>query len=297
MAWLQLILESDSDGARLASELLEQFGAISVSLSALDTHLIVERYPDQEEELWDHTRITALLHEDTDLDVLLATLRKRLGAAPLSNQKVTLLPDRDWIKEYQQSHGPKIFGNKLCICPGWYSPPENIDHILMLDPGLAFGTGSHETTGLCLDWLVTNDINGKQVMDYGCGSGILAIAAVLLGANHAWALDIDTQALQSATVNAERNQLSDKLTIDLPGNIKLPEVDILLANILLNPLQELAAQFAELLSAGGNIVLSGILAGQAEECLVTYETWFNMDAPVYRREWALLTGRRNDSTT
>ena len=194
MAWLQLILESDSDGARQASELLEQFGAISVSLSALNKQLIIEKSPDQEEELWDHTQITALLYEETDLDVLLASLRKRLGPSLVGNQKITLLPDKDWVKEYQHSHGPRIFGNKLCVCPGWYTPPENIDHVLMLDPGLAFGTGSHETTGLCLDWLVINDIKAKQVIDYGCGSGILAIAAVLLGANHAWALDVDTQA-------------------------------------------------------------------------------------------------------
>lgn len=297
MAWLQLILESDSNGARQASELLEQFGAISVSLSALNEQLIVGRCPDQKEELWDHTQVIALLYEETDLDVLLASLRKRLGPSLLGNQKITLLPDKDWVNEYQQSHGPRIFGNKLCICPGWYTPPDNIDHILTLDPGLAFGTGSHETTGLCLDWLVTNDIKDKQVIDYGCGSGILAIAAVLLGATHAWALDIDMQALQSVAANAEKNQISDKLTIGLPDHIKLPAIDILLANILMNPLQELAARFAELLLPGGNIVLSGILASQAEECLATYKTWFSMDAPVFRREWALLTGRRNRVTT
>lgn len=297
MAWLQLVLESDSNGAREASELLEQFGAISVSLSAINKQLIVEQHPDQEEALWDHTQITALLYEETDLDVLLASLRNRLGHSLLHNQKITLLPDKDWVSEYQQSHGPRIFGNKLCICPGWHTPPDNVDHILMLDPGLAFGTGSHETTGLCLDWLVTNEIKDKRVIDYGCGTGILAIAAVLLGANHAWALDIDTQALQSATANAGKNQVSEKLTIGLPDIIKLPACDILLANILMNPLLDQVAQFAELILPGGDIVLSGILASQVEECLATYTSWFNMDAPVFRQEWALLTGRRNCLTT
>jgi ribosomal protein L11 methyltransferase len=292
MAWLQLILESDSTGARQASELLEQFGAIAVSLSALDQQLIVEQHPDQQEELWEHTQVTALLHEDIDLDVLLASLRKRLGPAPLSRQKINLLPDKDWVMAYQQSNGPRIFGNTLCICPGWHTPPAHVDHILNLDPGLAFGTGSHETTGLCLDWLVKNDIKGKRVIDYGCGSGILALAAVLLGASHAWAIDNDPQALQSATANAARNHVSDKLTIAPPDEFLLPAVDVLLANILLNPLQELAARIAELVLPGGSIVLSGILAIQADDCLATYQTWFNMDAPVFEREWALLTGIR-----
>jgi len=295
MAWLQLTLESDSEGARQASELLELFGAISVSLSAVNKQLLIEQHPDQQQELWDQTQVTALLHKDTDLDVLLASLRKRLGPAPLGNQKIALLPDKDWVREYQLSQGPRLFGNRLCVCPGWCIPPDNIDYVLLLDPGLAFGSGSHVTTGLCLDWLVATNIEGKLVIDYGCGSGILAIAAALLGARHAWALDIDPQALQAATANADRNRVSDKLTIDLPDKNNLPVVDILLANILLQPLQELAARFAALVLPDGNIVLSGILASQAEECLATYATWFNMAAPVFQREWALLTGRRNCS--
>ena len=295
MAWLQLVLESDNCGARQASELLERFGAISVSFSAINDQLIVGQDTDKGEGLWDQTRLTALLHEDTDLDVLLASLRKQLGTALLANGKITLLPDRDWVSEYQQSRGPVIFGNKLCICPGWHRPPGNVECILKLDPGLAFGTGSHETTGLCLDWLVANDIKGKQVIDYGCGSGILAIAAALLGADHAWALDIDPQAVQSATANAENNQVADKLTIAGPDDADLQPVDILVANILLNPLQELAARFAGLVSPNGKIVLSGILSHQVEECLAAYEPWFNMDAPVFRREWAMITGNRNGS--
>jgi len=292
MAWLQLTLESDSAGALLASELLEQFGAISVSLSALNRQILVEHRPDQPLELWQHTQVTALLHEDIDLDILLASLRKRLGSAPLSGHKINLLRDRDWVMEYQQSSGPKIFGDKLCICPGWHTPPAHVDHILNLDPGLAFGTGSHETTGLCLDWLIANDIRGKRAIDYGCGSGILGLAAVLLGASHVWAIDIDPQALQSTTTNAARNQVSDKVTVAPADKVSLPAADVLLANILLNPLQELAVRFAELVLPGGHIVLSGILATQAEDCLATYKTWFNMDTPVFKREWALLTGKR-----
>ena len=270
----------------------------SVSLSASDRQLIIGQFPDpdQEEQLWDHTQVTALLHEDTDLDVMLASLRKRLGPLLSGKVKISPLPDRDWVREYQDSHGPRIFGDKLCVCPGWHIPPDNIENILMLDPGLAFGTGSHETTGLCLDWMVANSIKGKQVIDYGCGSGILAIAAVMLGADHAWALDIDPQALQSASVNAENNQVADKLTIAMPDEVIVPPVDILIANILLNPLQELAERFAELLLPGGNIVLSGILANQAEECLVAYKPWFNMGPPEFKREWAMITGFRNETT-
>jgi ribosomal protein L11 methyltransferase len=292
MVWFQFILESNSEGAELATELFEQFGAISVSLTAANEQLIIEQNPSQPEEFWERTQLTALLHEDTDLDVLLSSLRNRLGVELIKNHEVKLLPDKDWTREYEKSHGPKIYGDKLCICPGWHTPPANIEYVLNLEPGLAFGTGSHETTGLCLDWLVTNDIRDKRVIDYGCGSGILALSAIILGSKHVWAIDIDPQAINSTTTNAQRNHLEKKLTVNFPEKSKLPVVEILVANILLNPLKELAPRFADLLVSDGIIVLSGILAVQAEECLAAYQSWFTMNTPVYKREWALLTGNR-----
>ena len=292
MAWLQLTFESNRESANTLSELLEQFGAVSVSLSASSNELLFGQGSSKSEDLWEQTRVTALLHEDTDLDTLIVVARNRVGADQIRQHQIELIEDKDWVSEYQQTHGPRIFGDQLCICPGWCTPPDHIPNILMLDPGLAFGTGTHDTTGMCLDWLVDHDVCGKQVIDYGCGSGVLALAALKLGAAHAWAVDIDAQALEATRVNADRNQLSDQITIMHPDAIELPVVDMLLANVLLNPLKILATKFAGLVSADGVVVISGILATQAEECLAAYQSWFNMQTPVFRREWALLEGTR-----
>jgi len=292
MAWLQLTFESNRESANTLSELLEQFGAVSVSLSASSNELLFGQGSSKSEDLWEQTRVTALLHEDTDLDTLIVVARNRVGADQIRQHQIELIEDRDWVSEYQQTHGPRIFGDQLCICPGWCTPPDHIPNILMLDPGLAFGTGTHDTTGMCLDWLVDHDVCGKQVIDYGCGSGVLALAALKLGAAHAWAVDIDAQALEATRANADRNQLSDQITIMHPDAIELPVVDMLLANVLLNPLKILATKFAGLVSADGVVVISGILATQAEECLAAYQSWFNMQTPVFRREWALLEGTR-----
>ncbi|OGT66085.1 MAG: ribosomal protein L11 methyltransferase [Gammaproteobacteria bacterium RIFCSPLOWO2_02_FULL_47_50] len=292
MAWLQLTFESNRESANTLSELLEKFGAVSVSLSASSNELLFGQGSSKSEDLWEQTRVTALLHEDTDLDTLIVVARNRVGADQIRQHQIELIEDRDWVSEYQQTHGPRIFGDQLCICPGWCTPPDHIPNILMLDPGLAFGTGTHDTTGMCLDWLVDHDVCGKQVIDYGCGSGVLALAALKLGAAHAWAVDIDAQALEATRANADRNQLSDQITIMHPDAIELPVVDMLLANVLLNPLKILATKFAGLVSADGVVVISGILATQAEECLAAYQSWFNMQTPVFRREWALLEGTR-----
>lgn len=295
MAWLQLSLESNRVDAEKLSELLEQFGAISISLSAISDELLFDQEPETE-QLWEGTRVTALLHEDTDLDTLLVTLNKRAGNNHILRHQIELLPDKDWVSDFQNSHGIRLFSDKLCICPGWCSPPENISNVLMLDPGLAFGTGTHDTTSMCLEWLVENDVKGKTIIDYGCGSGILALAALKLGASRAYAIDIDPQALEATRANAVKNQLIDHITISLPGEFDLKPSDILLANVLLNPLKDLAPLFAGLLHTKGKIVLSGILSVQAEECLVTYQPWFNMKSPVYQREWAMLEGVRRQNS-
>jgi ribosomal protein L11 methyltransferase len=295
MAWLQLTFECNRESAKTLAELLEQFGAASVSLSAVSNEMLFGQCEPVSEELWERTRVTALLDDDSDLDTLLVVVRDRIGADHIKQHHIELIEDKDWVGEYQHTHGPKIFGDRFCICPGWCTPPENIPNVLMLDPGLAFGTGTHETTAMCLDWLIEHDIKNKQVIDYGCGSGILALAALKLGAAHAWAVDIDPQALDAAKANVERNQLSDRITIMHPDEGLLPASDVLLANVLLNPLKDLATKFAGLVSPGGNVVLSGILSTQAEECLAAYQSWFNMQTPVYQREWALLEGTRTQA--
>ncbi len=292
MSWLQLILESDLESAEQLSELLEQFGAVSVSMSAVSDEKIFGQAIEKDPVLWQQTRIVALLHEDTDLDTLLVCLRNRVGADRIGKHEISILEDRDWVNEFRSGHGVKIFADRLCVCPSWCElPPDDIAHII-LDPGLAFGTGTHETTAACLEWLASNDIKNKSVIDFGCGSGILALAAVKLGAEKVYAVDIDPQALQATKENAKRNGIINHLVIAHPDEMQLPVVDVLIANVLLNPLLELANHFSELVQPCGDLVLSGLLSTQAEECLVAYQSWFNMDKPVFKQEWALLHGTR-----
>ena len=292
MSWLQLTLESDLGSAEQLSELLEQFGAISVSLTAMSDEKIFGQAIEKDPVLWQQTRVIALLHEDTDLDTLLVCLRNRVGEGKISKHEISMLQDRDWVNEFKSAHGVKIFADNLCVCPSWCElPRDDIPHII-LDPGLAFGTGTHETTAACLEWLAENNIKDKIVIDFGCGSGILALAAVKLGAEKVYAVDIDPQALQASEENAKRNGITDSLVIAHPDDIQLPGVDILLANVLLNPLQELASLFSQLVLPSGDLVLSGLLSTQAEECLEAYQSWFNMDEPVFKQEWSLLHGTR-----
>lgn len=292
MSWLQLILESDLESAEQLSELLELFGAVSISMSAMSDEKIFGQAIEKDPVLWQRTRIVALLHEDTDLDTLLVCLRNRVGADRIDKHEISILEDRDWVNEFKFGHGLKTFADRLCVCPSWCElPRDDIAHII-LDPGLAFGTGTHETTAACLEWLASNDIKNKSLIDFGCGSGILALAAVKLGAEKVYAVDIDPQALQATEENAKRNNVTDQLVIAHPDDIQLPAVDVLVANVLLNPLQELANHFSELVRTRGDLVLSGLLSTQAEECLEAYQSWFNMDEPVFKQEWSLLHGTR-----
>ena len=195
MSWLQLTLESDPESAEQLSKLLEQFGAVSVSLTAMIDEKIFGQAIEKDPVLWQQTRVIALLHEDTDLDTLLVCLRNRVGEGKIGKHEISMLQDRDWVNEFKSDHGVKIFADRLCICPSWCElPGDDIPHII-LDPGLAFGTGTHETTAGCLGWLAENNIKDKTVIDFGCGSGILALAAVKLGAEKVYAVDIDPQAL------------------------------------------------------------------------------------------------------
>ena len=292
MSWVQITLESDPEGAGLLSELLEQFGAVSISLSPASPEPVFNTHPDGQDLLWEKTRVQALLDEDTNLDILLASLRNRVGTERIKQCTIGQLADKNWLEEYKQQGKPVLFADRLCICPGWCEPPADSEYVLHLDPGLAFGTGTHETTGLCLEWLAKYPLAGKTVIDYGCGSGILGISCLLLGASHVYALDIDEQALLATRANSEKNGFQEQISIGTPGQLQPPAADVLVANILLQTLVELAPTFVGLVHTGGRIVLSGILATQVEECLDAFQSWFTMDSPAYNREWALLTGSR-----
>ena len=188
---------------------------------------------------------------------------------------------------------PMRFGERLWVCPSWMEPPEPTAANLMLDPGLAFGTGTHPTTALCLEWLDSQDLKDKNVTDFGCGSGILGIAALLLGAKHVLAIDIDPQALQATLDNLERNKLAlSTLDAFLPEKAPSAQTEVLVANILAGPLIELAPQISERVSVGGKLCLSGLLEHQGNEILETYSQWFQLDEPKINDGWIRVTGTK-----
>jgi ribosomal protein L11 methyltransferase len=295
MSWLQLELETNQAKAEELSELLEQFGAVSVSFTASSNEPLFDTQgqgEDDNNKLWQKTRVIALLHLDTDLDIMLVCLRDRIGADNIYQHKIELLKDKDWVGEFKAQHEPLFFSERVCISPSWCDRPENNIPTLILDPGLAFGTGAHPTTSLCIEWLAENDLGDKVVIDYGCGSGILAMVAALLGAKKVYAVDIDQQALEAARENINRNDLAEKIVVGHVDDCDLPVTDILVANILMNPLKGLVEKFSGLTKHGGNIILSGLLHVQAEECLAAYASCFNMDEPVFNSEWTRLHGIR-----
>ena len=288
MYWLRLSFGCAAAQVDALSGLLERLGAESISVSgaALPPAEIIEA-----PAYWPENRIVALLPAEADLDIVLACLRNRAGADGIQNAAIEPLADRDWVVSGCEAHGPMFYGDRLCICPSWARAPAG-KQVLTLDPGLAFGTGAHATTALCLEWLAESDLHGRTVIDYGCGSGVLALAAAKLGAARVTAVDVDPVAVTVTRENARRNGLDDRVTSSTPDEGGLPAADLLLANILLKPLLELAPRFAALTRPGGEILLSGILATQAESCLGRYGGWFTMTPPRYRAEWALLAGRR-----
>ena len=287
--WLRLVFECEAAQIDAAADLLERFGATSVSITPLG-EIVIEDSPGRE-VYGPSNRLEALLACGTDFDILLACLRNRIGAGPLRSVSIEPVRDRDWNAEFQSAHGPLSFGGRLCICPGWAQPVQGQD-VVFLDPGLAFGTGTHGTTALCLDWLTRFAPRGLEVIDYGCGSGILAMSAAVLGARQVHAVDIDPYAIDVARENVEKNRLEGCVQVS-PAGVDLPAADILVANILLQPLMDLAPTFSALVKPHGRIALSGILAGQAGACAAAFRPWFDMAPPEFRDEWALLQGVRN----
>jgi len=276
-------------------QFLDRLGAESVSIAAQGN---VPLYSDDPEapEFWRQCRLQALFPVDAEPDILIACLRNRLGATLAESLSIDELGDQDWSASGHAGLEPMLFGAQLCVCPSWVTAPPG-RRVLTLDPGLGFGTGSHPTTALCLDWLATRDLHGCALVDYGCGSGILGLSAALLGADVVWLVDVDAQALVASRANAERNQLQDRMRILPPGVAPDRPVDLLVANILLNPLLDLAPHFARLVRPGGSLALSGLLATQAAECLAAYDPWFSMGGMTFRHEWALVQGLRRSTAS
>jgi ribosomal protein L11 methyltransferase len=240
--------------------------------------------------LWSQTKISAIFDSSVDAEKIVEFVFQQMREH-IKHYEIETLADQNWERAWMKDFHPMQFGKKLWICPSTFTPPDPNGVNIFLDPGLAFGTGTHPTTALCLEWLDAHPPLNQTVIDYGCGSGILAIAALKLGAKEVWAIDHDEQALQATRDNALRNNLNlQALHIKLPDEVSSVKVDCILANILANPLIQLAAHFSTLLNPKGKIVLSGILENQIEELIHIYQQYFNLKKPVIKEGWARIEG-------
>jgi len=292
MSWLQFSLEAGDVDPETLSAFFEQQGAVSVTFADAADQPLFEPPPGAT-PLWSATRVTALFDATVDPVALQHALAAQFGADAGGRLVREALADRDWERAWLDQFQPMRFGRRLWVCPAGLTPPvEDETVIIDLDPGLAFGTGTHPTTALCLEWLDAHPPAGSTVLDYGCGSGILAIAALKLGAGSVWGVDIDPQALWSSRENAVRNGLDARLRTCLPEQLPDREFDLVLANILANPLIELAPQLAARVAPGGELVLSGILSEQASAVSDAYRPWLAMREPVERDGWVRLHGVR-----
>jgi ribosomal protein L11 methyltransferase len=300
MPFLQLTIELGAHDPSVVEDVLFEAGASSVTLQDAADDPILEPGPG-ETPMWPTVTIRALFDANAVREPILDAVRSILGT-PLPNHFFETIEDRAWEREWLKDFKPMQFGKRLWICPGGMLPPAEFlptpqasgpkPCLISLDPGLAFGTGTHPTTALCLEWLDGASLVGERVIDYGCGSGILAIAALKLGAAHAVGIDNDPQALLASRDNAVRNDVSDRLVVqDIHAAAPAP-AKVVLANILAGPLHELAPQLAALVTAGGSLVLSGILKEQAAGLAQRYSAWFDMQTPTVREDWVRLVGVR-----
>lgn len=294
MPWIQIKLNaSDKNAEHIGDMLMEVTGALSVTfLDAKDTP-VFEPAPG-ETRLWGETDVVALYDAEIDADLVI----KQIKASNLLENgfafKVEQLEDKDWEREWMENFHPMKFGERLWICPSWRDIPEPDAVNVMLDPGLAFGTGTHPTTSLCLEWLEGLDLTGKTVVDFGCGSGILAIAALKLGAAKVIGIDIDPQAILASKDNAERNGVAGQIELYLPQD--QPEgliADVVVANILAGPLRELSSVIKGLIKPNGLLAMSGVLDSQAEDVANYYRDELLVDPIVEMNEWCRISGQKS----
>jgi ribosomal protein L11 methyltransferase len=290
MPWQQLTLFTTKEHAKSFSDQLEALGAVSVTMQDAADQPLYEPPPGAT-PLWQLTNVVGLFDEDSQMDAVLAQLSEALGDE-LPEHSLEVIEDQDWERAWMDDFKPMRFGERLWIVPSWSEAPDTGGVNILLDPGLAFGTGTHPTTRLCLEWLDAHAIAGKSVIDYGCGSGILAIAAALLGAITVIGVDNDPQAITASDENARRNGVSATICTYLPGQDPKAPVDLLLANILAGPLAKLAPLFAERVKSCGELVLSGILPEQAEGLRDVYGEWFVMAPVTELNGWIRLEGIR-----
>jgi ribosomal protein L11 methyltransferase len=283
----------DSLDPATVEDTFSRLGAHSVTLSDAGDDPVLEPGPG-ETPLWSSTRITGLFPGGADMNKFRAALREALDLAELPAHHIEELADRAWEREWLRDFGPMQFGERLWICPTGSQIGDKDAVVVNLDPGLAFGTGTHPTTALCLEWLDGIELKGKTLLDYGCGSGVLAIAGLKLGCSSATAMDIDPQAVVATCQNAADNDVAENLLVTgSPDGIE-GQFDVVVANILAGPLAQFADSITSTLSSRGMLALLGVLCEQADEVMAVYKAWIEFEEPVFREQdgqiWSRLTG-------
>jgi ribosomal protein L11 methyltransferase len=297
MPFLELSLIARVEQQPRVEEALNELGALSITLQDADAETPDEQAIFEpgvgELPLWPTITLNALFDADADRRGLIETLGELLPWLEPDQLLFREVADQDWVRVWMDQFKPMLFGRRLWIYPWNIEPPTDDEAVVVrLDPGLAFGSGTHPTTALCLEWLDGLDLAGKTITDYGCGSGILAIAALKLGAAGAVGVDNDPQALTASADNAERNDVADRLALFLPEDVAADAADVFIANILAGPLGDLAPTFAAAAKAGAPFAISGILIGQQEELLLRYAEWFDELRVDTREDWVRISGRR-----
>lgn len=293
MPWQELRIHANSTHAEALSDALFDLGALSVSIEDAAAGTEMEKPIFGEpgmplEQLWDESVVVVLLEEDSDAELMVTAAANVVGIAS-PRHSVSRVEEQDWVRLTQSQFDPIQVSERLWITPTWHAATPNAINIA-LDPGLAFGTGSHPTTWLCLQWLDAEVKAGESVLDYGCGSGILAIAAKLLGAGEVHGVDIDAQAMTASAQNAEQNHVAAQFF--LPDAAPERSYDLVVANILTNPLKMLMPLLASRCRSGGRLVLSGILAEQAEDIIGIYAPMFSLAVSAEREGWVRIAGTR-----
>ena len=288
MKWNKLHLTCNQDSLTFIEEILIGYGAISISISDQNKKNKIYESRLDEIKFWNQIDISALFEKkinSNDLNLLLAGI-------PFFNLEISYLENQNWVENYQKENQPKRFGRNLWICPTWAKLPKDFNGLIIkLDPGMAFGTGSHETTSLCLEYLDLNPPQDKVVIDYGCGSGILAIVSAILGSTNVIAYDNDAESLSIAKENAKLNNVLNFMKFDHPKKLKV-KADLLIANIFTNTLIELKEEFSDLVKPRGIILLSGILKNQLDLVLKEFEIFFNLIEIKNKKDWRLLVMRK-----
>lgn len=292
MPWIQLKIDAAEADAEQIGDMLSANGAQAVTFMDAKDHPVYE--PKLGEiTYWPHTKVIGLFDAEHDMQGVISRLSQAKVLGPSFPHKLDQLEDKDWEREWMDNFHPMQFGERLWICPSWCEAPDPKAVNIILDPGLAFGTGTHPTTSMCLSWMDEQDFVGKTVVDFGCGSGILAVAALKLGAKQVIGIDIDPQALIASVDNAKRNGVEDNLEVYLPEHQPEFQADFVLANILAGPLRELQAIITGYCKSGGKLVLSGILDSQSKEINELYGQDFTMEKIEIQGEWSRLSGTKD----